>query len=103
MRSWAFDSDGGYGDAHWTAIDTGWVLKSSAVLPDGQTGSATLFIEPVDKDKFVMRGFDRIVGDETNDDYRSDHRPKAAGSQQVTGGASRSVTLGLQRLVAAFL
>ena len=69
VRSWAFDSDGGYGDAHWTAIDAGWVLKSSAVLPDGRTGSATLFIEPVDKDKFVMRGFDRILGDETNDDY----------------------------------
>jgi len=69
VRSWAFDSDGGYGDAHWTAIDTGWVIKSSAVLPDGRTGSATLFIEPVDKGKFVMRGFDRIVGDETNDDY----------------------------------
>ncbi len=69
LRSWAFDSDGGYGDAHWTAIDTGWVVKSSAVLPDGQTGSATLFIEPVDKDKFVMRGFDRILGDTTKDDY----------------------------------
>jgi len=69
VRSWAFDSDGGYGDAQWTAIDAGWVLKSSAVLPDGRTGSATLFIEPVDKDKFVMRGFDRILGDETNDDY----------------------------------
>ena len=56
VRSWAFDSDGGYGDAHWTAIDAGWVLKSSAVLPDGRTGSATLFIEPVDKDKFVDAG-----------------------------------------------
>lgn len=69
VRSWAFDSDGGYGDAHWTAIDTGWVLKSSAVLPDGRAGSATLFMEPVDQDKFIMRGFDRIVGDEPNDDY----------------------------------
>lgn len=69
VRSWTFDSDGGYGDAHWTAIPTGWVVKSSAVLPDGRTGSATLFIEPVDKDKFVMRGFDRIVGDESNDDF----------------------------------
>lgn len=69
IRSWAFDSDGGYGDAHWTAIPTGWVIKSSAVLPDGKSGSATLFIEPVDKDKFVMRGVDRIVGDESNDDY----------------------------------
>jgi len=69
VRSWAFDSDGGYGDAHWTAIPTGWVIKSSAVLPDGRSGSATLFIEPVDQDKFVMRGFDRIIGDETNDDY----------------------------------
>ncbi len=69
VRSWTFDSDGGYGDAHWTAIPTGWVLKSTAVLPDGRSGSATLFLEPTDKDKFNMRGFDRIVGTDRNDDY----------------------------------
>jgi uncharacterized protein (TIGR02246 family) len=70
VRSWTFDSDGGYGDAHWTPIPTGWVLKSAAVLPDGRSGSATLFVEPADKDKFTMRGFDRIVGDDRNDDYQ---------------------------------
>ncbi len=91
VRSWAFDSDGGYGDAHWTAIDTGWVLKSSAVLPDGQTGSATLFIEPVDKDKFVMRGFDRIAGDQTNDDYEVTivRRPPARASDWRVGQVSQ--------------
>lgn len=71
VRSWTFDSDGGYGDAHWTAIDAGWVVKSAAVLPDGQTGSATLFIQPVDQDRFVLRGFDRIVGDETAGDFEA--------------------------------
>jgi len=82
VRSWTFDSDGGYGDAHWTAIDAGWVIKSSAVLPDGETGSATLFIDPVDNDKFVMRGFDRIVGSETADDYEAIivRRPPAPGN-----------------------
>lgn len=81
IRSWTFDSDGGYGDAHWTAIASGWVLKSSAVLPDGQTGSATLFFDPVDKDKYVMRGFDRIVGQETADDFEVTivRRPPAPG------------------------
>ncbi|MFM7070542.1 MAG: SgcJ/EcaC family oxidoreductase [Planctomycetota bacterium] len=69
VRSWTFDSDGGYGDAQWTAIPSGWVLKSTAVLPDGRTGSATLFVEPTDRDKFAMRGFDRIVGADRNDDY----------------------------------
>ena len=82
VRSWTFDSDGGYGDAHWTAIDTGWVVKSSAVLPDGQTGSATLFLQPVDQDRFVLRGFDRIVGDGTADDFEAaiDRRPPAPGN-----------------------
>lgn len=91
VRSWTFDSDGGYGDAHWTAIPSGWVLKSSAVLPDGKSGSATLFLEPADKDKFTMRGFDRIVGAEVNDDYQVTivRKPPAPASAPASVGSPK--------------
>ena len=68
IRSWVFDADGGFGGGLWTRVGDLWVLKSSAVLPDGATGSATFIIEPDGKDRFVMRGLDRIIGDAVEPD-----------------------------------
>lgn len=70
VRSWVFDSDGGYGEGHWTPADASWIIKSTAVMPDGQTGSATLVLEPQGRDKFVMKGLDRIVGEGTQPDFQ---------------------------------
>lgn len=63
IKSWVFDSDGGHGEALWTQVENRWVVKSSAVLPDGRVGSATLILEPQDKDRYLMKGFDRLQGD----------------------------------------
>ncbi len=43
-RSWTFDSDGGYAEATWTQVEDSWMVRSSAVMPDGLTGSANLKI-----------------------------------------------------------
>jgi len=69
VRSWLFDSDGGYGEAHWTNVNGAWIVKSTAVLPDGQTGSATVTMTPQNKDRYVLKGTDRISGDERADDF----------------------------------
>jgi hypothetical protein len=69
VRSWMFDSDGGFADANWTPVEDSWVIKSSAVLPDGLTGSATVTVTPIDKDHFTLKGTERIVGDERDDDF----------------------------------
>jgi uncharacterized protein (TIGR02246 family) len=69
VRSWMFDSDGGYADATWTLVEDAWVMKSSAVTPEGETGSATVTIRPKDKDRFVMHGTERIIGDARADDF----------------------------------
>jgi uncharacterized protein (TIGR02246 family) len=41
IRSWIFDSDGGYGEATWTRDGASWVVQASGVLPDGKQTSAT--------------------------------------------------------------
>jgi uncharacterized protein (TIGR02246 family) len=41
IKSWVFDSDGGYGDALWTREGNQWIIKSSGVLPDGRIATAT--------------------------------------------------------------
>jgi hypothetical protein len=69
IKSWVFDSDGGHGEGTWCQIDNRWVIKSTAVLPDGQTGSATIVLEPQGKDSYVMKGFDRIRGKQAEPDF----------------------------------
>ncbi len=71
VRSWVFDSDGGYGEGRWTEVDGKWIVKSTAVLPDGTTGSATIYFEPIDSDRFLMKGFDRILGDSVHPDFEA--------------------------------
>ncbi len=69
VKSWAFDADGGHGEGIWSPVENRWVIKSTAVLPDGQTGSATLVLEPRDKDSYLMKGFDRIRGKTAEPDF----------------------------------
>jgi uncharacterized protein (TIGR02246 family) len=79
IKSWVFDSDGGHGEALWTQVDDRWVIKSTAVLPDGQTGSATIVLESQGKDAYLMKGFDRIRGKtaEGNFEVKIVRRPPA--------------------------
>jgi len=62
IRSWTFDSDGGYSTGEWVATEAGWVIKSDATMPDGTTGSATVTVTPTDADHFIVRSSDRIIG-----------------------------------------
>jgi uncharacterized protein (TIGR02246 family) len=81
VRSWLFDSDGGFAEGTWTAVEDGWVIKSLSVNPDATTGNATLTITPVDKDHFTMKGTERIVGDarEPDFDFAIVRKPPVAG------------------------
>jgi len=69
VKSWVFDSDGGNGEGIWAQIENRWVIKSTAVMPDGQTGSATIVLEPEGKDSYLMKGFDRIRGKTAEPDF----------------------------------
>lgn len=68
-RSWTFDSDGGFTEGAWTALEDGWEVVSDATLPDGTTGSATMKIIPQDDDRFVVRSTGRIVAGNAEPDF----------------------------------
>ena len=70
LRSWTFDSDGGFAEGEWAATDTGWVVKSEATMPDGTTGSATVTMALKDADHFVVESSDRIVGGVAEPDFK---------------------------------
>lgn len=81
LRSWTFDSDGGFSVGEWNAVEEGWAVKSEATMPDGTTGSATMTISPKDADHFVVRATDRIVGGVEQPDFEITiaRRPPAPG------------------------
>ena len=69
IRSWLFEPDGAYSEATWAPNAEGWTCKSNTVLPDGTTGSATVRILAKGPDQFVLRGNDRVIAGEPNEDY----------------------------------
>ncbi|MFM7206535.1 MAG: YybH family protein [Planctomycetaceae bacterium] len=70
LRSWTFDSDGGFSEGSWMATDDGWLVKSEATLPDGGTGSATITIRQNDADHFVVESTDRMVAGAEEPDFK---------------------------------
>ena len=64
IRSWFFDSDGGFATGYWTLLEEGWVLKSQSTSTDGSIGFADVIISPLDENRFRMVGADRIVDNE---------------------------------------
>lgn len=64
IRSWMFDSDGGFGEGVWSKKDDGWVVKFHQVLPDGRKASATNIYTRIDDNTFTWKSIGRKVGDE---------------------------------------
>jgi uncharacterized protein (TIGR02246 family) len=64
IRSWVFDSEGGFGEGVWTRVGDSWVIKSTGVRNDGTAVLATSVIVPTGQDGYVWRVHDRLVGDE---------------------------------------
>jgi uncharacterized protein (TIGR02246 family) len=61
IRSWMFDSDGGFGEGTWSKKGNSWVVKFSQVLPDGRKASATNIYTPVDENTFTWQSIGRQV------------------------------------------
>lgn len=64
IKSWVFDSRGGYGEGLWTHSGNQWVIKASGVRPDGRTATATQVLTCVNKDTMRWKSIDRTLGDE---------------------------------------
>jgi uncharacterized protein (TIGR02246 family) len=61
IRSWTFDTNGGFGEGLWQKNGKKWEVGTSGVLPDGGTGGATHTYEFVDANSFMWRATDREV------------------------------------------
>jgi len=64
IRSWAFDSDGGFGEGTWKKKDNRWYIQQSGILPDGRKSSSVNIITCVDDSTCTLQSVNRTVDGE---------------------------------------
>jgi len=64
VRSWVFDSQGGFGESIWTKQGDQWHAKLSSVLPSGEKASAINIFTCVDPNAFTFQSIGREAGGE---------------------------------------
>jgi uncharacterized protein (TIGR02246 family) len=64
IRSWVFDSDGGFAEGRWTKKDKRWFITTSGTLPDGGKACSVNVITCVDDDQFRWQSLNRTVNGE---------------------------------------
>ncbi len=64
IRSWVFDSDGGFGTAVWRKKGKSWYVQSTGTLPDGGKTSSVNIITWVDDNAFTWQSVNRVAGGE---------------------------------------
>jgi uncharacterized protein (TIGR02246 family) len=61
IRSWVFDSEGGFAESYFTREGNRWVSRGEGVLSDGQTASSVNTYQFVDDGHFTWSSKDRQV------------------------------------------
>jgi uncharacterized protein (TIGR02246 family) len=62
LRSWVFDSEGGFATGLWARHEDTWVVKLSGVLANGHTTTATHRITRTTPEAAEMESRDRVIG-----------------------------------------
>jgi len=61
IRSWMFDSEGGFGEARWSRDGKRWIIKASRTLVGGEKASAINVLTYVDRNKFRWQSIGREI------------------------------------------
>ena len=79
IRSWFFDSKGGFGGGDWTREGNVWTANWSGVLSEGRTASSVSSLKFIDNNSFLFRSVDREVDGVPVDDVEVKFVRKTAG------------------------
>src|SRR5271157_4425465 len=61
IRSWIFDSNGGFGESSWSYDGGHWLIRASNVLPGGSRSTAENLLTKVDDNKFTWESQNRTL------------------------------------------
>ena len=64
IRSWTFDSAGGFAEATWKRKGDKWFIVNSGVLADGRKATMVNVIKPIDGNSFTWQTVERTTGGE---------------------------------------
>ncbi len=64
VRSWVFDSDGGFAEGRWTKKGNRWSITTTGTTPDGRKASSVNVISYIDDDQFKWQSVSRTVDGE---------------------------------------
>ena len=70
VRSWVFDTRGGFGEGIWTRHGDTWIVESSGYTADGRAGSGTHKWTLVDENTFTFQSLDREIGGHSMPDVK---------------------------------
>jgi uncharacterized protein (TIGR02246 family) len=59
IRSWVFDSEGGFGEGAWKREDNKWLNSYKATAPDGSVSTAQQVITYLDEKKYTWESINR--------------------------------------------
>ena len=62
LKSWSFDSAGGYAEGYWQRDGDNWILNSSGVASDGRIASGSSIFTRADANRMSFHSVDRVVG-----------------------------------------
>ncbi len=79
IKSWEFDSEGGYGEGLWSRDGDRWMIKHSGVTPDGESATATHLMMKEGPDRIRWAAVDRVVGGEILPDEQAYLMVRSAG------------------------
>jgi uncharacterized protein (TIGR02246 family) len=64
IRSWVFDSNGGFGEGTWSKRGDSWVVNSVVVLNTGEKASSVNILKPLDDKSYSWQSTGREIGGE---------------------------------------
>jgi uncharacterized protein (TIGR02246 family) len=81
IRSWIFDSNGGFGETTWVNNGEDWLIRASNVLPDGSRSTAENVLTKIDDNKFSWESQNRTLNGEPQPSLDKVEVQRVAGSQ----------------------
>jgi uncharacterized protein (TIGR02246 family) len=64
IRSWVFDSDGGFSEGKWKRKGDRWLIQQTATQPDGRKSSAVNIITRLDDNSCTWQSINRVLDGE---------------------------------------
>jgi uncharacterized protein (TIGR02246 family) len=88
IRSWVFDSDGGFAEGKWTKKGDKWLIKQTGTLPDGSKSSAVNVMRQIDNNSFTWQSVQRSLNGDILPDVEEVTVVRKPSSEQVSSSSS---------------